>query len=86
MVQKIKAKGIRLSSEIEFGAEFTNAKIIAITGSNGKTTTTSLIYHILKNDNLNVGLGGNIGKSFAMQVAQENFDYYVLEVKQLPIR
>lgn len=85
MVQKIKAKGIRLSSEIEFGAEFTNAKIIAITGSNGKTTTTSLIYHILKNDNLNVGLGGNIGKSFAMQVAQENFDYYVLEVSSFQL-
>ena len=54
MIQKIKAKGIRLSSEIEFGAEFTDAKIIAITGSNGKTTTTSLIYHILKNDNSKV--------------------------------
>ena len=79
LIQKIQAKGIRLSSEIEFAAEFTTAKIIAITGSNGKTTTTSLIYHILKNDNLNVGLGGNIGKSFAMQVARENYDYYVLE-------
>ena len=85
MVQKIKAKGIRLSSEIEFGAEFTNAKIIAITGSNGKTTTTSLIYHILKNDNLNVGLGGNIGKSFALQVAQENYDYYALEVSSFQL-
>lgn len=85
MVQKIKAKGIRLSSEIEFGAEFTDAKIIAITGSNGKTTTTSLIYHILKNYNMNVGLGGNIGKSFALQVAKENFEYYVLEVSSFQL-
>jgi UDP-N-acetylmuramoylalanine--D-glutamate ligase len=85
MVQKIKAKGIRISSEIEFGAEFTDAKIIAITGSNGKTTTTSLIYHILKNYNMNVGLGGNIGKSFALQVAKENFEYYVLEVSSFQL-
>lgn len=85
MVQKIKTKGIRISSEIEFGAEFTDAKIIAITGSNGKTTTTSLIYHILKNYNMNVGLGGNIGKSFALQVAKENFEYYVLEVSSFQL-
>lgn len=85
MIQKIKAKGIRLSSEIEFGAEFTDAKIIAITGSNGKTTTTSLIYHILKNDDMNVGLGGNIGKSFALQVAKENYEYYVLEVSSFQL-
>ena len=85
MVQKIQEKGIRLSSEIEFASEFTNAKIIAITGSNGKTTTTSLIYHILKNDDLKVGLGGNIGKSFAKQVADENFDYYVLEVSSFQL-
>lgn len=85
IIQKIKAKGIRVSSEIEFGAEFTDAKIIAITGSNGKTTTTSLIYHILKNNNLNVGLGGNIGKSFALQVAQEHYDYYVLEVSSFQL-
>ncbi len=85
LVQKIKAKGIRLSSEIEFGAEFTDAKIIAITGSNGKTTTTSLIYHILKNDEMNVGLGGNIGKSFALQVAKEKYEYYVLEVSSFQL-
>ena len=85
IIQKIRAKGIRLSSEIEFGAAFTDAKIIAITGSNGKTTTTSLIYHILKNDHLNVGLAGNIGKSFAMQVATENYDYYVLEVSSFQL-
>ncbi len=85
IVYKITQKGIRLSSEIEFASEFTNAKIIAITGSNGKTTTTSLIYHILKNDGLKVGLGGNIGKSFAKQVADENFDYYVLEVSSFQL-
>lgn len=85
MVQKIQEKGIRLSSEIEFASEFTDAKIIAITGSNGKTTTTSLIYYILKEDGFNVGLGGNIGKSFAKQVAKENFDYYVLEVSSFQL-
>lgn len=85
IVFKVNLKGIRLSSEIEFAAEFTNAKIIAITGSNGKTTTTSLIYHILKNSNLSVGLGGNIGKSFAKQVAEENYDYYVLEVSSFQL-
>lgn len=85
IITKIQQKGIRLSSEIEFASEFTNAKIIAITGSNGKTTTTSLIYHILKNDNMNVGLGGNIGKSFAKQVADENYEYYVLEVSSFQL-
>ena len=85
IIFKINQKGIRLSSEIEFAAEFTQAKIVAITGSNGKTTTTSLIYHILKNDNLKVGLAGNIGKSFAKQVADENFDYYVLEVSSFQL-
>ena len=85
IIFKINQKGIRLSSEIEFASEFTDAKIIAITGSNGKTTTTSLIYHILKTDDLKVGLGGNIGKSFAKQVADENFDYYVLEVSSFQL-
>ena len=85
IIFKINQKGIRLSSEIEFASQFTDAKIIAVTGSNGKTTTTSLIYHILKNDDLKVGLGGNIGKSFAKQVADENFDYYVLEVSSFQL-
>lgn len=85
IVLKIKNKNIRLSSEIEFASEFTDAKIIAITGSNGKTTTTSLIYYILKEDGFNVGLGGNIGKSFAKQVAEDNFDYYVLEVSSFQL-
>lgn len=85
IIKKIQAKGIRLSSEIEFASEFTKAKIIAITGSNGKTTTTSLIYHILKNDGFNVGLGGNIGQSFAKQVAEDHYDYYVLEVSSFQL-
>lgn len=85
LIKKIKEKGIRLSSEIEFASEFTDAKIIAITGSNGKTTTTSLIYHILKNARFNVGLGGNIGKSFAKQVAKEQYDYFVLEISSFQL-
>src|ERR1700744_2666829 len=80
IVKKLKEKGIPVISEIEFAGRYTNAKIVGITGSNGKTTTTSLTYHILKNAELNVGLAGNIGKSFAYQVATEKFDYYVLEL------
>ena len=85
LVQQVIAKGIRIISEIEFAGRYTNAKMICITGSNGKTTTTSLIYHILKSAGLNVGLGGNIGKSFARQVAEENFDYYVLELSSFQL-
>ncbi len=80
IVKKIKEKGIPVISEIEFAGRYTDAKIIGITGSNGKTTTTSLTYHILKNAGLNVGLAGNIGKSFAYQVATEKFEYYALEL------
>ncbi|MCR8557946.1 UDP-N-acetylmuramoyl-L-alanine--D-glutamate ligase [Mucilaginibacter sp. BJC16-A38] len=80
IIKKIKEKGIPVISEIEFAGRYTNAKIIGITGSNGKTTTSSLTYHILKNAGLNVGLAGNIGKSFAYQVATEKFDLYVLEL------
>jgi len=85
MVVKLKEKGIKIISEIEFAARYTNAKMICITGSNGKTTTTSLIYHMLKKAELNVGLGGNIGKSFAYQVAFENYDYYVLELSSFQL-
>ena len=85
IILKAHQKDIRISSEIEFASEYTNAKIIAITGSNGKTTTTSLIYYILKNEGLSVGLGGNIGFSFAKQVADENFEYYVLEVSSFQL-
>src|ERR1700712_1900991 len=80
VVKKLKEKGISVISEIEFAGRYCDAKIIGITGSNGKTTTTSLTYHILKKAGLNVGLAGNIGKSFAYQVAVEKFDYYVLEL------
>ena len=80
IIKKVKEKDIPVISEIEFAGRYTDARIIGITGSNGKTTTTSLTYHILKNAGLNVGLAGNIGKSFAYQVATEKFDIYVLEL------
>nr|MBB6231268.1 UDP-N-acetylmuramoylalanine--D-glutamate ligase [Mucilaginibacter sp. FT3.2] len=80
IIKKLKEKGISVISEIEFAGRYCSAKIIGITGSNGKTTTSSLTYHILKNGGLNVGLAGNIGKSFAYQVATEKFDLYVLEL------
>ena len=80
IIKKIKEKGIPVISEIEFAGRYTDAKIIGITGSNGKTTTSSLTYFILKNAGLNVGLAGNIGNSFAYQVATEKFDTYVLEL------
>jgi UDP-N-acetylmuramoylalanine--D-glutamate ligase len=85
MVKKIRAAGIKIVSEIEFASWYTNAQIIGITGANGKTTTTALTYHILKQGGLNVGLGGNIGQSFAYQVATENFDYYVLEISSFQL-
>jgi UDP-N-acetylmuramoylalanine--D-glutamate ligase len=80
LIKKLRAQGIPVISEIEFAARYTNAKMVCITGTNGKTTTTLLTYHILKNAGLNVGLAGNIGHSFAYQVATENFDFYVLEL------
>ena len=85
MVQKLREKGIRVVSEIEFASRYDKAKKICITGSNGKTTTTSLIYFLLQNAGLNVGLGGNIGKSYAYQVATEHFDYYVLEISSFQL-
>ncbi|OJV83160.1 MAG: UDP-N-acetylmuramoylalanine--D-glutamate ligase [Bacteroidia bacterium 44-10] len=85
IMQRILAKGIPVISEIEFAGRYTNARMICITGSNGKTTTTSLIYHILRSAGLNVGLGGNIGKSFARQVAEESYDYYVLELSSFQL-
>lgn len=80
IIKKLKEQGIPVISEIEFAGRYCTAKIIGITGSNGKTTTSSLTYHILKDAGLNVGLAGNIGKSFAYQVATEKFDLYVLEL------
>jgi UDP-N-acetylmuramoylalanine--D-glutamate ligase len=85
IVKKLIEKRIPVISEIEFAAPFTNATIIGITGSNGKTTTTMLTYHLLKTGGLNVGLGGNIGKSFAWQVADENYDCYVLELSSFQL-
>jgi len=85
IIKAIHKAGIPVISEIEFAGRYTNAKTICITGSNGKTTTTSLIYHILKTAGYNVGLGGNIGKSFAYQVATENYDYYVLELSSFQL-
>ena len=85
MVKKIEEKGIGIISEIEFAGRYDNAKKICITGSNGKTTTTSLIYHLLCQAGLNVGLGGNIGKSYAYQVATESYDIYVLELSSFQL-
>ncbi len=85
MLKNLLEKGVSIISEIEFAKRFTEAKIIAITGSNGKTTTTLLTYHILKKAGLNVGLGGNVGISFAMQVARHNYDYYVLELSSFQL-
>ncbi len=85
MVCKLRDQGTRIISEIEFAGRYDTAKKICVTGSNGKTTTTSLIYYLLQNAGLNVGLGGNIGKSYAYQVATEHFDYYVLEVSSFQL-
>ena len=85
IVKKLLEKGIPVISEIEFATPFTTAKTIGITGSNGKTTTTMLTYHLLKEGGLNVGLGGNIGKSFAWQVAEEVYDCYVLELSSFQL-
>ena len=85
MILKIKEKHIPIISEIEFAGRYTHAKMICITGSNGKTTTTSLIYHILKNAGYNVGLAGNIGNSLALQVAEEQHDYYVIELSSFQL-
>ena len=85
MVRKLREQGTHIVSEIEFASRYDDAKKICITGSNGKTTTTSLIYFLLQNAGLNVGLGGNIGKSYAYQVATEHFDYYVLEISSFQL-
>ena len=85
IVKKLKEKGIPVMSEIEFAAPFTNATIIGITGSNGKTTTTMLTHHLLKSAGLNAGIGGNIGKSFAWQVADNKYDSYVLELSSFQL-
>lgn len=85
IIQQISERQILISSEIEFASQHTDATLIAITGSNGKTTTTSLTYHMFKKAGYSVGLAGNIGKSFAWQVAEENFDYYILEISSFQL-
>ena len=85
VIQTVRKQEIRIISEIEFAARFTNAKKICVTGSNGKTTTTSLIHYMMKKAGLNVGMAGNIGRSFAMQVAEEDHEYYVLELSSFQL-
>lgn len=85
LILKLKEQGTPIISEIEFAGRYTNAKMICITGSNGKTTTTSLLYHIFKKAGLNVGLAGNIGQSLAYQVAECNYDYYVIELSSFQL-
>lgn len=86
IIAKAIEKGIRIINEIEFAGRYCNAKMICITGSNGKTTTTSLIYHILKNANYNVGLAGNIGRSLALQIAEGcSYDYFVIELSSFQL-
>ncbi len=85
IIQRALAKGIKIVSEIEFAGKYNKAKTICITGSNGKTTTTMLTFHILKKAGFKVGLAGNVGKSFAKQVATEDFDWYVLELSSFQL-
>lgn len=85
IIKKLKETGIQIISEIEFAGKYNSAKTVCITGSNGKTTTTLLTYHIMKNAGLNVGLAGNVGKSFARQVAEDNFDIYVIELSSFQL-
>jgi len=85
IVVALVSKGTPVISEIEFASRYTNARLIAVTGSNGKTTTSLLTYHLLKEAGLNVGLAGNIGESFAWQVAQKDFDFYVLEISSFQL-
>lgn len=85
LIQELIAKNISVVSEIEFASKYTNATVVGITGSNGKTTTTMLTHHILKEGGLNVGIGGNIGDSFAQQVAEESYDSYVLELSSFQL-
>lgn len=85
LIQKLMAQGTPIISEIEFAGRYNKAKTVCITGSNGKTTTTMLTYHILQKAGLNVGLAGNVGKSFALQVAENDFDYYVIELSSFQL-
>ena len=85
MIKKVMEKGIHIISEIEFASRYTNSKMVCITGSNGKTTTTSLIYHIFKEAGYDAGLAGNIGKSLALQVAEDPHEYYIIELSSFQL-
>lgn len=85
LIQSLTAKGTPILSEIEFAGRYTDARMVCITGSNGKTTTTLLTYHILKDAGLDVGLAGNVGKSLALQVAREHHDVYVIELSSFQL-
>lgn len=85
LIKKLHAQGTPVISEIEFAGRYTQAKMICITGSNGKTTTTMLVYHILQKAGLNVGLAGNVGNSLALQVANDNYEYYVVELSSFQL-
>jgi len=85
LIKSAKTNNIPVISEIEFAARHTSAKLICITGSNGKTTTTLLLYHILKTSGINVGIAGNIGSSFAKQVAENDYDVFVLEISSFQL-
>lgn len=85
IIKKALGNNIPVISEIEFAGRYTDAKLICITGSNGKTTTTELTYHIFKEAGLNVGMAGNVGQSFAMQVAKEDYDYYIIELSSFQL-
>ncbi len=85
MIKKLMEQGTHIISEIEFAGRYTNSKMVCITGSNGKTTTTSLIYHIFKSAGYDVGLAGNIGKSLALQVAEDPHDYYIIELSSFQL-
>ena len=85
MIKKVMEKGIHIISEIEFASRYTNSKMVCITGSNGKTTTTSLIYHIFKEAGYDAGLAGNIGNSLALQVAEDPHEYYIIELSSFQL-
>jgi len=85
IIKLLRKKEVQIISEIEFAGRYTNAKKICVTGSNGKTTTTSLIHHMMRKAGLNVGMAGNVGRSFALQVATEAYDYYVLELSSFQL-
>ncbi len=85
IVKQVESAGVKIISEVEFASRYTNAKLIAVTGSNGKTTTVNLLHHMLKKAGLKVGLAGNVGNSFAHSVASESYDYYVLELSSFQL-